>query len=373
MPATIDQNGLTIETLTDIIADLTAGMESIYGTNINVDPNSPDGQLINLIAQAKVDVEELLAQVYASMDPDQAIGVVLDQRCAINGVIRDPGTFTLQEVSITVDRAITLPGLDTSPTAPFTVADSNGNQYQLVTQQIITVAGTYSMLFEAATIGAISSTENTISTVVTLLLGVTGANNPLGPTTVGTNEETDAALRIRRANSVSLPSKGFLDGLIGALQDVAGVNQAMVFENKTSDDPDTNGIPAHGIWCIVAGGSNADVANAIYVKRTFGCNMKGSIDVPITQINGSTFDVLFDRPTPEPLYITLNVVAITGIIDPEYIRTQILAQLSYAINQTADASAIVALVKNIAPNASVSAEGVSSDGITYTPTLAPQT
>lgn len=370
MPITLDQNGLTIETRTDIVTALDTGLQTIYGADINLDPNSPDGQLVALVAQAKVDIEELFAQVYASMDPDQAIGVVLGQRCAINGVVRHAGTYTQQTVTVTVTQALTLPGLDTAPTAPFTVADTAGNQYQLAAAYAFTGAGSVDLVFQAAELGAINSAPNTITSIVSVTLGVSAVNNAAGPGTTGTDEESDSALRIRRANSVSLPSRGYLQGLLGALQDVDGVTQAEVFENNTSTA--TGGIAAHSIWCIVAGGAAADVANAIYVKRNAGCGMVGSTTVVIEQVDGSNFTVAFDRPTPETLWIELTVAAITGTIDPEYIRAQILENFaSYRINQTADASAVVAFVKGIVPNASVSGEGVSANGSSWAATLAP--
>ena len=370
MSIILDQTGLTIESLNDIVAALNAGLRSIYGADINLDPNSPDGQLVALVAQAKEDMEELLAQVYASMDPDQAIGVVLDQRCAINGVVRHAGTYTQQSVAVTVTQAVTLPGIDTAPTAPFTVADTAGNQYQLKAAHVFTGSGSASLVFQAAKLGTINSAPNTITSIVSVTLGVSTVNNAAGPSTTGTTEESDSALRVRRANSVSLPSRGYLQGLIGALQDVDGVTQAEVFENNTSSP--SGGIAAHSIWCIVAGGALADIANAIYVKRNAGCGMVGSTTVPVTQVDGTIFTVAFDRPTPETLWVQLTVAAITGAVDPEYVRAQILSEFAtYRINQTADASAIVAFVKGLVPNASVSGEGVSANGVTYAATLAP--
>ena len=84
MPNSISSTGLTVKTRAEIIAEIlngTAnypGLYSIYGPNINVDPNSPDGQLINLVAQVAVDTEEFLQQIYNSFDPDQAIGINLE-------------------------------------------------------------------------------------------------------------------------------------------------------------------------------------------------------------------------------------------------------------------------------------------------------
>lgn len=376
MPNVIDQNGIQIQTLAQILDEIlngTAdypGMYQIYGPNINVDPNSPDGQMINIIAQAKLDMLEFISQVFASFDPDQAVGRALDQRCAINGVVRNAGTYTVTNITVTATQAVTLAGIDTAPDAPFTVADDAGNQFQLVTTHVFSGAGTEVLVFRAKNLGLVETTPNTITTIVTVTLGISTVNNPTAATTVGTAEETDYALRIRRARSVSLPSKGYFEGLYGALLDIDGVTSVNLLENVGSD-PDDNDIPGHSIWAIVAGGTDAAVAQAIYLKRNAGCGMKGDTSVDITQVDNSVFAVLFDRPTPETLWITLNVAAITGVVDAAYIRTQLLAGLSYQIGQSADTTTIVALVKQIAPNASVSAEGVSNTNGSYVSLKAP--
>jgi uncharacterized phage protein gp47/JayE len=369
MPNAIDSSGLTIQTTPEIIAEILdgapgyPGMRQIYGADINVDANSPDGQMVNIIAQAKTDVLELSQQIYNSFDPDKAVGTSLDARCAINGVIRNAGTKTIQNVVVTTDRALTLPGLDTSVT-PFTVADTSGNQYQLVSTYAFVGAASTSLVFQAALIGAVSSLPNTIISIVTVTLGVTGVNNPATYTTLGLNEETDYALRIRRQKSVALPSQGYLEGLIGALLDTTDVTEAMVYENDTNTT-DANGIPGHSIWCIVKGGTNQAVANAIYVKRNAGCGMKGTVTVSVPQVDGTYFPIKFDRPTSQNLYISFDIIAVTGSVDANFIRSQILAQLSYTIAQPAVASEITSLVESIAPNGSISDMGVSDDGITY--------
>lgn len=379
MPNVIDQSGLQIKTRAEIISELLngaggyPGLYAIYGPNINVAPNSPDGQLLNILAQVATDMEELIAAVNSAFDPDQAVGTVLDARCAINGVIRQGATYTIQNISVTVALALTLPGLDTSN--PFTVADSNGNQFQLITSYSFGAPGTTALAFRAANVGPVLTTIGTIINIVTPQAGVSGVNNPTAATTLGQAQESDASLRIRRANSVSLPSKGFLQGLLGALLDIEGVKQAVVYENITNA-VDANGIPGHSIWAIVdaPGSANAAIANAIYVKRNAGCGMKGGIAVNVPQIDGTNFAVLFDNPTPVPLFINFNYAVVTGG-DPGavFIRNQLLALLSYRIGQTADVTTIVALIHQIAPNIVVTAEGVSLSNAGYTSTLTPAT
>lgn len=375
MANALTPSGLVLNTLQQVIDQIKngtsqyPGLLQIYGPDINLDPNSPDGQLVNLFAQAVIDLEELAAQINAGFDPDQAVGRVLDMRCAINGVLRRAGTYTQQPVTVTVNRAVTLPGLDTAPAAPFTVSDSAGNRFFLANTYAFVGAGSQSLVFRAENMGAVLTTPNTINQIVSVTLGVVSVNNPLSASSVGVPEESDAALRIRRQNSVALPSRGYLDGLLGALLSTDGVQQAIVRENDTNATVD--GIPAHSIWCIVLGGTDAAVADAIYRKRNAGCGMKGATTVNVSQLDGTTFPIQFDRPTNQDLWIEFDAVAVTGSLDADYLRTQILAQLSYGISQPADASAIIALCKQIAPNVSFSNEGVSDDGIAYVPLLSP--
>ena len=377
--------GLTIQTLPDVIDELLygapgyPGLTTIYGPNLNINPNSPDYEMVTIYAQGKIDTLQQLQKIFNSMDPDQATGTVLDERCAYNGVFREVGTYTLQQVSVTTSAALTLPGLDLNPAeTAFTVQDGQGNRYALQTTYSFLTPGTQSLLFQALLLGPVTSAPNTITVPVTSLAGVTSVNNPSGPSQVGVNEETDPALRIRRAQSVALPSRGWYQGLYAALLDIEGVSNALVIENRTNAS-DSNGVPAHGIWCLVTLNASdvatieQEVANVIDIERTGGCNMKGSISIPVAQPAGPAVNILFDLATPQNLWVKAQVDAITGSVDTNYIAAQILAEFgaSYGINQAADSSSIVAFIKALYPNASVSNEGVSTNGSSWSTLVTP--
>ena len=85
----------------------------------------------------------------------------------------------------------------------------------------------------------------------------------------------------------------------------------------------------------------------------------------VPQVDGTYFPIKFDRPTLQNLFISFNIVAVTGSVDANFIRSQILSQLAYTIAQPAVASVITSLVEAIAPNGSISDMGVSDDGSTY--------
>lgn len=373
MTSEINANGLTVDSINTLIDNLTTGMQSIYGADINVDQNSPDGQLINLFAQAIADMLELAVQINNGFDPDRAVGRILDERVVINNITRRGGTFTIQPVNITVDRTVDLQGLDADANnvngTGYTVQDDAGNQFILIDSDTLT-AGTHSLNFRAQQLGQVETTVNTIVNPVTIVLGVTAINNPSGALEVGQNEETDAELRVRRQQSVAIASTGYLNGLLAAVLNLTGVTDASLYENVT-DAVDGDGIPAHGIWLIAEGGANTDIGNAIYTKKSYGANMKGAVEVDITTASGDIFVAKFDRPTPADLYIRFDIqpTAAGAIFDQAAIKQYLVDNLSYKIGQFAETSnitltALLAITANGGQGVPLNVE-ISDDGLAW--------
>lgn len=364
---TLDRNGLTLKTLPEIVADLEAGVKLIYGDDVNVAPDTPDGQLLNILAQACIDIRELLQDVYASFDPDQAEGTVLDQRVAINGIRRNGGTFTVTPIDITVDRSVTLTGMDAAeseleiPIGVYTVKDDAGNQFVLL-DTVTIAAGTHSLSFRAVALGAVETTLNTITTAVTAKAGVTAINNSVEPTIYGQDEESDAALKIRRQQSITRSSNGYLESILSALLAVEGVTDAVVYENYT-DITDADGTPAHSIWAIVESGANADIAQALYETKATGCGIRGAVEVGINRPSGQIITMKFDRPVNEDLYLQMNVTLIGGgTVDTDYIKEQIVENKFYSIGEGAATDDIVCYVKSLDSRFRITDPGVSLNG-----------
>lgn len=381
MTNTIGVNGITINSLSTIISNIAAGLQGIYGNDINIDQNSADGQCIGIAAQAARDILEFIVSVNNGFDPDQATGATLDQRVAINYISRKGGTYTVQPIDITVNATVTLQGLDDNFNNPngtgYTIQDDSGNEFILSTSQTFT-AGTTTVDFRAQQIGAVNVPVNTITTPVTIILGVTGVNNSSAALSVGQNQETDAQLRTRRQQSVALASSGYLNGLLGTVLNLTGVTEAVLYENDTGAT-DANGIPDHGVWLVVAGGATPDIANAIYAKKSYGCNLKGSITFPITTASGLTFTAKFDNPAPENLYIEFTIKrTVAGFsFNTTAIAAYIAANLTYGIGGYAETSsltqvAIAAILAQGGGGVPV-LTGISSDGVTYTDYLATAT
>ena len=379
MPNSISDTGLTIATQQELVSQYTAAFEAIYGTSINLGPETPDGQLMNTFIQSVLDLENLLLQIYNMFDPDNAIGVILDQRVAINGIQRLAGTYTVTPITLVLAQSVNLYGLDQTAQDIYTVADNAGNQWQLQTTQLGVGPGTFEYNFQAANPGALTTVTNTITVPVTIVLGVSSINNPTTYTTLGTNEESDAALKVRRQISVSLPSQGYLAGLLAALENIAGVTYAEVLENNTGTT-NSLGIPGHSIWVIVGGsGAASAIANAIYVKRNAGCGMyapggDGQESYVVTQVDGSTFVVYWSDVEPEALFIEFTATSLNGTTPPNIsaILTQLPEIFTPGPNQQVNVNDLATLVQSIDPNTLVTNAGFSiASGGTYTTTLTP--
>lgn len=343
MPDSFGANGLTVKTRSEILTDLTTAMRNIYGSDINVDQNSPDGQLLNIFAQALVDLRELIVQVNSGFDPDQAIDEILNQRVVINNIERRGATFTITPVTVTVTTTVTLAGLDAVfddiNGTGFTVQDNAGNEFILIDTQTLT-AGAHVLNFRAKAIGRVETTVNTITNQKTVVLGVSSVNNPSAALELGANAETNLELRTRRQQSVALASFGYLNGILASILSVSGVTDAVAYENATGTT-DAYGTPPYTIWLVVEGGANTEIANVIYSKKSYGAPMRGAVSVTLTTPSGQPFVAKFDRPTAEDLYLRFDIQPTTGnSFDTAALKTALVAALSYTIGQFAETAAV---------------------------------
>ena len=375
--STLTQAGLAVKSQTNIVAYLVSAFQAIYGADINVQSNSPDGQLINIFAQADADMLELLLSLYNSLSVETAYGTALDQRVALNGLTRIAGTYTLANVVVTITQALTIPGLDQSTVPSFTVSDNAGNQYQLVTSYVASGSGTPTLIFQAVDIGQIQTSANTITNIITPTSGITAVNNPsISSDSIGVNEETDSQLKIRHARGFALASTGPSDALEAALKQVPGIVDAYVYENATSSP--VGSTPANGVWCIVNPGTAtaAAIASAIYAKKGPGAPMQGAQSQAITRPNGQAMTMKWDNAISQTIYIGFSLIwRGPQILSNAEFQSQLAAMLVYKLGQNPNIGDIITAMQTIAPTAVVtinpSTQGVSSNNSTWGSTVSP--
>lgn len=373
-----NENGLQTATAPELLQDLETAFRAIYGEDVLLDSSTPDGQWLNILVQKGVDVRGLLMQLYNSFNPDNTQGAVLDQRCALNNVFRKAGTFTTVDVTIVTDRELTLQGLDDQYNNPeatgFTIQDNEGNRFILVNTTELSV-GSNECRFRSEQLGQVIVAPHTLTVPVTIVLGVISVDNDTSGS-LGEDEESDANLKIRRRQSVSIGSFGYLNGLQGALLQLDGVNDAKVYENYTSST-DENETPGHCIWVVMDGGATDEIAQTIYSKKCPGTNMRGNITYDITTPAQTTFTAKWDNVTDEDFYIKFNIKPIaTGIsFNLDAIKAYIQNNIDLKIGEFAETASITEIAQQAIE--SVGGQGyavnvqVSTDETTWVDYLSP--
>ena len=355
MPYAITASGLVVKTQAELIQEFSDGMKLIYGDDINLSPDTPDGQMMMLYIQPLLDMSDLLKQIFNSMDPDAAFGTTLDRRVSFNGIQRKDGTHTTQFLDITTSQALTLFGIDDGEQVQeiYKVSDDVGNNWLLVETFNAVGVDTYNLLFRAEFPGAILTTPNTINVPVSIVLGVETINNPTVQYILGIDEESDFQLKIRRQKSVGLGSQGYDSSLEAALENIDGITYAIVIENALPEVSD-DGLPPNSIWVIVEGtADDALIAQAIYVKRNAGPTMVGDKSSVITQRSGIKKTIRWDLVETEDLFIKMNIDSIDGYTAPNLaaIRTQLPNLLTPNVNEKINVNTIAKLVQQIDSNA----------------------
>ena len=374
-------NGLETKDNLTLVSDLTVGFQNTYaqdGETLNLDSNTPDGQIIELFAYAGTVVRELITEVYNSCDPDKCVGSVQDNRYQINYIERKAGSYTLQNIAITTNQTVSLEGLDAMYSDPeasaYAVSDNNGNIWYLVDSTTI-LAGTTTLEFRAKDKGAVVPTIGTITNPITIIPGVISVINNVGATSIGSEEESDSDFRIRRNRSVAVPGKNNIDNMEGQIYEIDGVVAVKIHENRTNAT-DSTGTPAHTVWAIVEGGANTEIADVIY-GNIGGSDTRGSVVVPITTASMQTTNISFDRETIVPLYIKFDLYVITelGEINQSSIKDYIAENLTYNIGKNAETSKVTQVCSDAmladggngyALNVQISKGGTATASITAT-------
>ena len=293
----LSETGFLRKRLGDILADKNAAVTDVFGPDINLTPQSPDGQINGTLAESDADLWELAEAVYNAFNPSAATGNTLSALVQLNGITRASATSS----SVSLD----LTGTDTTVIpAGSLVSTASGLQYATDAEATIT-AGVAVVGGTAVVAGATVSLTGTVTTIVNPIAGWATVNNS-SDATVGTAEETASALRIRRAQSVAFASQSLLESIFSAVANLEGIVQTIVLENDTNVT-DGNGQPAHSVQVLVDGGDDTEIAEAIFNEKCVGISTIGSTNVAVVDNVGISHTINFQRPTLVQINVIVNL------------------------------------------------------------------
>lgn len=295
----LGSNGFTIKRQPDIIADIEDKQKLVFGTDLELDPSSPDAQFNGLMSDQIAGLWELGLALYTGLDPRAAGGAMLDRISSIAGIVRQQplsSTATLQMKGV-VGTVVPAGSIFSSEAIPHI-------KFILETEAILDDLGYALGGVIADKEGAVLISSNTITKIETPIAGLSSVTNP-NSGNIGRDRETDESLRRRRANSVGLASNSLITSIYSNIANVDGVARTKIYENNTAT---TNAmdIPAHSLSVFVEGGRDSDIAEVIANKRSLGCGLVGSTTAIYEDTNGFVHDIKFSRPTNTPVYIKIT-------------------------------------------------------------------
>lgn len=175
-------------------------------------------------------------------------------------------------------------------------------------------------------VGNIPLSPDSLTTISTPILGWDSVNNPLAGVT-GSNEETDDELRERFRENKFTTAQNISDALYSDLIDIDGVSKVVIYDNNTDTTDADHDIPPHSFKVLILGGNTTEIANVIWKNQPLGISSSGDEEVEITDSQGVDQLIHFQRPTSVPVYITMDISALTSDSLPADYQTTIKASL----------------------------------------------
>jgi hypothetical protein len=132
---------------------------------------------------------------------------------------------------------------------------------------------------------------------------------------LGRDTESRAEFEERRKLSVAQNANGSLPAILGAVLNVSGVLDAFVTENVENTSQTVGGVSLapNSIYVAAVGGSDDDVAKAIWTRKSPGCAYNGNTTVTVYDENPAynqpfpAYQVFFERPDPTTVIFAVNI------------------------------------------------------------------
>lgn len=316
----IDSTGYHFADYPTFLSWLQAGYQGIYGADVYLGADSQDGQFVALLAQAFYDTAALGSAIYNSFSPVTAQGVGLSRNVKINGLTRESPSYS----TVT----LTIVGVANTVIQNGIALDVLNQQWDLPPTITIPSGGTIDVVATAQNIGAVTADASTITTIFTPTNGWQTVNNA-SPATPGAAVESDAALRVRQAISVSIPAQTVFDATLGAVANLSGVTDVQGYENVT-DTTDGNGLPPHSICVVVSGGTASEICQTILDYKTPGTNTYGNTTELVYDQHGLPLYISYQTSVAAEIGVQITIVEGTGWSDdyiPE-IQAAVAAQIN---------------------------------------------
>jgi hypothetical protein len=351
--------GLVIPSEAAVLAGVLLDWNTVANNNFNPQFNSSQGTLISAQAAAISNCYALVALIVAGVDPDMNYGFMQDVIGRIYYQNRSPGTPTV--VSCAVN------GLSGSP-IPSNAAiaqDSSGNQYICQTVGAsIPISGNITLTFANTVNGPIPCAANSVE----LIQAITGIDSITNPAVgvPGTLVESSEAFEFQREQSVASNSQGLTASIQGAVIGLPGVIDCYTIDNPTGSavliGSTGFSVAKNSVYVGVIGGTSTAIAQAIWSKKSLGCNYNGNTTVTVTDTSvptNPTYPVSYNNNAENPVTYNLTINIKNNSLLPATITADVQAAAAAAFvgtlpnTQRIHIGSLFTPISSIAPSVTV--------------------
>lgn len=321
MALTFDpQTGFSVDDVSDVRSAVAQAWKQAFKsdgkTELNTEPETPAGQLVDSQTASIVQKDSEILYLANMLNPLKATGIFQDALAEIYFLQRKPAI-----PSSAVIKCTGLPGT-VIPVSAQVMSTADDTVWQNTEAVTIGADGTCECVFECQSAGLISAAAGTLSRINTMVAGWDTAVNEAAAV-VGQNAETQGAFEARRYASVGLNSRGTISAVYARVANCSNVVSCIVRENKTNMPIEIDGyyLKAHSVFVSVVGGSDEDIAEAIYNSCSAGCDYNGNTTVSVTDsATKAVENVIFYRPEEFDVYVKVTLQGKDTLPD-EYKKT----------------------------------------------------
>ena len=285
-----------------VAADWVAAFHKDGQVDLNTDPETPAGQLIDSQTAAVTEKDTELLYLCSQFDPAKNEGIFQDAIAKIYFLSRKAATPSTA--------TITVRGLSGTviPVNAQVMSSADDTIWQNVAAFTIGADGTGSGVFRCTSEGLISAAAGTLTRIMTVVAGWDTATNEHAAV-VGTLEENRGQFELRRYASVALNSRGTAASVYARIMQLDDVIGCVVRENKTNQPKVIDGVTLspHSVYVCVLGGNDGAIATAMYRTVSAGCDTNGTTDYLVEDDTTGIKEMIhFQRPTDADITIRLK-------------------------------------------------------------------
>jgi uncharacterized phage protein gp47/JayE len=310
---TLTDTGFAAPADADVLTGLFADLNAAFGGNLNPSLSTPQGQLATALALILANANGAFLAMANNVDPAFASGRFQDAIGRLYFIERNEAVATTVAATVVGSAGTFIPAGSLAQAA-------DGSIYETTGDVTIGAGGSSPATFANTETGPIACAAGTLTKIYRSVNGWDQVYNTLDGVP-GRDVETRIDFEARRAASVALNSVGLLPSMRAAILSVDNVLDAYVTENSSASAITIGSVTLapNSIYAAVEGGTDADVARAIWTKKAPGCSYNGNTTVTVEdQSSGYTppypaYNVTFQRPTALPVYFAVSIASSSAV------------------------------------------------------------